>query len=423
MSEQAARYARIAAAVRKRYAAAARAARARALESEAAVAATASVQSRAVMRALASGRRPNEVAHDVDQALRDATERIGAAVTRAIPAAREIRIGTPIEDFGGAAGDFRSWDRAAAGLRAQSAAQVPAAARFHMRTEPARAAVVARVREGLQRGEGIRQLTRTIRATDTTQVPIPRYVADVIDALNAGRMPEATALREAASRLGSSVESFATIKPAVERLARVVEKGNEEKIRASVQDFVERRLRYEATRIARTETMRAHATAAREQMASTPGVEAVEWVLSGSHPVEDICDMYANADLYGLGPGRYPVDKAPELPAHPGCTCAIIPVISAESIGRALRGEPPPERGQPAHESPEAWLRSQPEHVQDRILGRGAAGMLRNGETVTRPDGSLAPLWELRGTAPPTRAPAMLIPVIAGRVGAVFRQG
>jgi hypothetical protein len=244
----------------------------------------------------------------------------------------------------------------------------------------------------------------------------------VIDALNAGRMPQAAALRREAARLGSVAEAFATIKPQVERLALAVERGNLEAVRAEVEAFAARKLRYEATRIARTEAARAHTAARVDSVRDTPGVDALEWTLAGVHPVEDICDVYASADLYGLGPGRYPVDRAPSLPAHPNCMCTLTPVITAESIMRDLRGEPKPPPGAPEHETPEAWLRQQPEAVQARILGRGGAAALRAGETVIGPTGGVRPLWDIRGTPAPMREPAMLVQATNGRIESPFRR-
>ena len=52
-------------------------------------------------------------------------------------------------------------------------------------------------------------------------------------------------------------------------------------------------------------------------------IEAVQWKLSSTHPCYDICDLYANADLYGLGKGILPKDKVPMLPAHPNCMCHL----------------------------------------------------------------------------------------------------
>ncbi len=42
-------------------------------------------------------------------------------------------------------------------------------------------------------------------------------------------------------------------------------------------------------------------------------IETIQWKLSSAHPCYDICDLYANADLYGLGKGIFPKDKVPML--------------------------------------------------------------------------------------------------------------
>ena len=54
---------------------------------------------------------------------------------------------------------------------------------------------------------------------------------------------------------------------------------------------------------------------------------AYQWRLSGRHPVYDICDLYAKANLYGLGAGIFPKGKVPLIPAHPNCMCVLKPVI------------------------------------------------------------------------------------------------
>lgn len=50
--------------------------------------------------------------------------------------------------------------------------------------------------------------------------------------------------------------------------------------------------------------------------------------MSHTHPRTDICDYFANADLYGLGKGIYPKEKAPLTPCHPFCRCNLIPKYS-----------------------------------------------------------------------------------------------
>lgn len=78
---------------------------------------------------------------------------------------------------------------------------------------------------------------------------------------------------------------------------------------------------YRARLVAQTEINRAHRTAYRMQGQEFDFVHGMKWNLSKSHPRPDICDTLAEQNLHGLGPGGYPVNEFPEVPAHPGCIC------------------------------------------------------------------------------------------------------
>lgn len=71
---------------------------------------------------------------------------------------------------------------------------------------------------------------------------------------------------------------------------------------------------YDGMRLARTEIAAAHSRAGLMSANLNPFVTGAVWVLSGSHPKPDICDDYA-------AHGPYPLDEAPEMPAHPNCLC------------------------------------------------------------------------------------------------------
>ncbi len=86
---------------------------------------------------------------------------------------------------------------------------------------------------------------------------------------------------------------------------------------------------YEALRLARTELTTAYRDSAVAACINNPMVRAIRWMLSGAHPMQDICDDYAVRDYYGLGPGMYPPGDYPDL-AHPNDLCFPAPV----SIGR-----------------------------------------------------------------------------------------
>lgn len=88
---------------------------------------------------------------------------------------------------------------------------------------------------------------------------------------------------------------------------------------------------------------------------------AYRWKLGSRHPAEDICDMYAHADLYGLGAGIFPKDQAPVNPAHPHCLCHYAPVYTSELKGK--------KRSDNVEANGRAWLAKQPLHIRQAILG------------------------------------------------------
>ena len=85
--------------------------------------------------------------------------------------------------------------------------------------------------------------------------------------------------------------------------------------------------RYFAERIARTEKARAYMDGVMYKYANDPDCVAFKWKLSSRHPCDDICDLYARADLWGMGEGIFPKDKLPKLPVHPNCMCRVVPIF------------------------------------------------------------------------------------------------
>jgi len=88
---------------------------------------------------------------------------------------------------------------------------------------------------------------------------------------------------------------------------------------------VPRDISYEALRLARTEMTAAFGEGAISASRVAPSYIGMKWVLSGSHPEPDICDMLSTYDS-GLGPGVYPPGDEPPYPAHPNCLCALVPI-------------------------------------------------------------------------------------------------
>ena len=84
------------------------------------------------------------------------------------------------------------------------------------------------------------------------------------------------------------------------------------------------KMRYQANRIAQTEMQKVWQNAQLEEIQDDPEITAVQFKMSSTHAVEDICDVYARQDKYGLGVGMYPVGKAPVPPLHPFCRCRLV---------------------------------------------------------------------------------------------------
>jgi hypothetical protein len=78
-------------------------------------------------------------------------------------------------------------------------------------------------------------------------------------------------------------------------------------------------IHYQALRLARTEINNTY----RESMAlnnlENPIALGVKWNLSKQHPRPDICDIYAQVDQYGRGPGVFPANALPL--DHPNGMC------------------------------------------------------------------------------------------------------
>lgn len=66
--------------------------------------------------------------------------------------------------------------------------------------------------------------------------------------------------------------------------------------------------RYFAERIACTEKARAYMDGVMYHYAHDPDCVAFKWKLSSCHPCDDICDLYARADLWGTGKGIFQND-------------------------------------------------------------------------------------------------------------------
>lgn len=90
-----------------------------------------------------------------------------------------------------------------------------------------------------------------------------------------------------------------------------------------MQGRVPKDITYESLRLARTEMTSAYGMGTMKSATLNPSNKGVRFILSASHPEYDICDVHCNLDAYGLGPGGYPLEEAPDYPFHPNCLCIM----------------------------------------------------------------------------------------------------
>lgn len=162
---------------------------------------------------------------------------------------------------------------------------------------------------------------------------IPRYLRDLV---NAGRKVDGydAEYRNLLRRARSALErnQAGPLKAAYEEIIRAVETRSEKAIDKAVYVATQENTRYYARRIARTELQRAYQDGEFAQWTSDDDVVAFQWRTSSKHSDCDICDLYKEADLYGLGKGVFPRDKVPSLPLHPHCMCYLKPIMQGAEI-------------------------------------------------------------------------------------------
>lgn len=145
-------------------------------------------------------------------------------------------------------------------------------------------------------------------------------------------------------------------------LAKALDKAGQGGLERAIRVATEEKARYHADRIARTESVRAWGAAFQVRINSDQSVVGIRSRTSGAHKIFDICDFHARADLFGMGPGCYPKDRAPSYPYHPHCTCNWTPIY------RKRPSEAPPRDGGPDVDAGARALRGMTDQERRRLL-------------------------------------------------------
>lgn len=220
---------------------------------------------------------------------------------------------------------------------------------------------------------------------------LPKYLQKVREAT--GNDLQALAEQRQAidniNRLAKNGAPNKALQAAYNKLLEAVQKGNEKAIEKAVEVAVNEKSRYVAERITRTEMARAWADGFIAKMKTDADIVAVKFKLSSRHPVFDICDMYAKADMYGLGAGIYPKDKLPPLPVHPHCLCRYVEVIEGEVDMQQQRDQ--------VQEAGDKWLNSLPESRRAQVLGRKGLKAWEDGKDWRKYMRGYAGMREVKG--------------------------
>ena len=177
------------------------------------------------------------------------------------------------------------------------------------------------------------------------------------------------------------------LRAAYSKLLDAILAGNDKNIARAVNVAVNEKSRYIAERIARTEAGRAYFDGVIAKYQDDPTVVAYKWELGSRHPEPDICDMFAQANMFGLGVGVFPKDKLPAMPVHPNCLCLLYPVYAGEI--KSTKQTDPGANGA-------AWLRDNPKAAANILpVGKSPESWQR---TARGYNGFAAPVSRLTNT-------------------------
>lgn len=219
--------------------------------------------------------------------------------------------------------------------------------------------------DGYQPGFAKRGPFAQITPAPGAPVPeLPQAITQAVDAASILSPDDKIRLKKYADRVKdySAQLKQGPLRTSYMELARALESSGQKGLDRAIRVATEEKARYYANRIARTEAARAWGGAFRDRIDTDPRVVGIRSRLSSSHKIFDICDFHATADMYGMGPGIYPKDRAPAYPYHSHCTCLLSPVY------RKRPSEPPPRAGGPDLAAGARALRGMTEAERRKLL-------------------------------------------------------
>lgn len=239
------------------------------------------------------------------------------------------------------------------------------------------------IRRSMKAGDSWGTLARSITEKQLVKGDVAGHIWDTIKQGRKVMKGDTTAIRAMQSSLRKSqrqIERLAqngaptgALKKAYANVLRVVDQGKADALDKAIGRAVNAKARYNAERIARTEMARAYAKGTESRLALDEDAVGYKSELSSRHPTTDICDFYAEADLYEMGPGVFPKDVEPEVPYHPHCTCNLTAVYRTPPGGGKFRASAGKE-----------YLDAQPEETRKALLGAENADKTKGWEKKLR---------------------------------------
>ncbi|WP_278968185.1 hypothetical protein [Megasphaera elsdenii] len=254
-----------------------------------------------------------------------------------------------------------------------------------------RARVVSTIKDQLKQNchamQAARQLYDGYRSGKAVvrQQNMPKYLQNIVNFARRSELTEADKAqmlrlvrraRRQVALIGEHGAPNQALRTAYSELLNAVADGSEKALDRAVHVALEEKSRYVAERIARTEAARAWADGFHARYDTDEDVAAYKWTLSSRHPHYDICDMYAQANLWGLGPGIFPKDKTPILPVHPHCLCHLSLVYVTEIDMSRQRNQ--------IKDGGDAYLKRQSHQKRCYLLGIDGASAWEKGQADWR---------------------------------------
>ena len=193
------------------------------------------------------------------------------------------------------------------------------------------------IKETLGQSVNWKKTANKISKIKNVKAELPKYIKDLL-ATGKKVLNDPAAINEFNKKIKKYQEQIdhlsnlgyknSRLKKAYNNIITQVKKGSVEGLKKAAERAVKAKTSYIAERIARTEIANAYGNAVVYRAQKDKRIVGIRSVLSSRHSKKDICDLYANANLHGMGKGVSPKKKSPHFSYHVNCMCNLVPVTA-----------------------------------------------------------------------------------------------